>query len=117
MASVMHRLLRLRIFIALILGITALQAVPAKPLSLHPDNGPAVSASSVEMALPVRRPMAADLRIAPLHPPLPPVMPAPVPLAENAGGPRLAWPIPDHARAPPRRVLAAATPPRGPPLA
>jgi hypothetical protein len=111
----MHPLLRLRTFIALILAITALQALPAKPLSLHPDNGPAVSASSVEMALPVRRPLAADLRIAPLHPPLPHRLAEPVPLVENESGPRLAWPIPDHARAPPRRVLAPATPPRGPP--
>jgi hypothetical protein len=117
MASVLCPLLRFRAFIALMLAVMALQAVPAKPLSLHPDNGPAVSASSVEMALPVRRQLATDARMVPAYPVLAVVEAAqPVPLRTDESDPHAAWPAPDSARAPPKRVLAPATPPRGPPL-
>jgi hypothetical protein len=117
MASVLCPLLRLRAFIALMLAVMALQAVPAKPLSLHPDNGPAISASSVEMALPVRRQLATDARTVPAYPLLAVVDAAePVPLLANESSPQTVWPALDRVRAPPKRVLVPATPPRGPPL-
>ena len=117
MASVLCPLLRLRAFIALMLVLMALKAVPAKPLSLHPDNGPAVSASSVEMALPVRRQLATDARIVPAYPLLAVVDTAEsVPLLADESGPQTVWPALDRVRPPPKRVLAPATPPRGPPL-
>src|SRR5690606_2077385 len=117
MANVLCPLLRLRTLIALMLAFMALHAVPAEPLSLHRDNGPAVSAGSVEMAVPVRRPLASEPRAAPVYPPLANGTPEPIPLATNENALGLAWPAADYGRpAPPRRVLVPATPPRGPPL-
>jgi hypothetical protein len=107
---------RLRIFVVLMLAVTALQAVPARPLPLHPDNGPAFSASSVEVALPARRELATELKVAPIPPPLTGGAAKPIPLVTDESAVEAAWPAPYRVRAPPRRVLVPAAPPRGPPL-
>jgi hypothetical protein len=107
---------RLRIFVALMLAVTALQAVPARPLPLHPDNGPAFSASSAEVALPARRPLATEQKVTPPHPPLTGDTVKPIPLVTDEGGVEAEWPTPYRVRAPPQRVLTPAAPPRGPPL-
>jgi hypothetical protein len=107
---------RLRLFIALVVAVMALQAVPSGPLPLHLDNGPAFSASSVEMALPARRPFAAEPRLAPIFPPLASGPAEIVLLVTSEFGGEPAWPAPYRVRPPRPRVLVPAAPPRGPPL-
>ena len=98
-----------------LLAVIALQALPAQAVPPALDRGPAFSVSSVEVALPPRREVRADVRVAPV--PLPP-RPA---IEWATPGERLvrAEPWPAHRQQappanPPRRSIAS---PREPPLA
>ena len=103
--------------IALLLAVVALQAFPPKPLPLHADNGPAFSASSVQVALPGRLWSGVEQQPAPAGPPPTdrPEEPAlsPATVADFDG------PAPALSRAPPPlpSVLEPAAPPRAPPAA
>ncbi len=95
----------------------ALQALPPKPLPLHADNGPAFSASSVEVALPARLWSGVEKQPVPAVPPLTdrPEQAALSPVAAaDFDGPALAL-----SRAPPPLppVLEPSAPPRAPPAA
>jgi len=110
-----HPFPALQSIIVLLLAVMALQALPPKPLLLQVDNGPAFSASSVEVALPARRLVGVEHKVAPIIPPLTdwPEESFVRPLAANdTDG---LWLAPVRLPPPPIDVLEPAAPPRAPP--
>jgi len=112
-----HPFPALQALIVLLLAVMALQALPPQPLPLQADNGPAFSASSVEVALPARRQVWVEQKVAPVLPPMAdwPEQPVAVPIATaiEAGGLRR---VPARIPPPSQNVLEPSAPPRAPPV-
>ncbi|HEY8604005.1 hypothetical protein [Tsuneonella suprasediminis] len=104
-------------FAALLLAIIGLQAMPPSPVPVRVEHGSAFSASTVEVALPIRREATSETREIAKAPALVPQTP----------GPRLAWSVPvvqahwpanwQTAPPPPFRPLKSPPAPRAPPIA
>ena len=107
--------LTFRAFLTLVLGVIGFQAMPAQPFAPLFTHGSAFSASTEELALPVRRESAGEVRLSPVQPTLFPEAVPLLSLIEAAELESLAGP--HHQTDPPLRPepLRRSPAPRAPP--
>lgn len=106
--------LRSRLLVLLMLLVVALLATPSKPIPIYLDHGSAFSASSAEVALPIRRDLVGDVKIVPAPATLDHEIHWQVPWASPIDV--RTWPVNHQTDPPEPRPRLSDSAPRAPPL-